>query len=136
MVWIHGGGFFAGSGNPDIYGPDYFMDYDVIVVSVNYRVGPLGFFTLENEEVKMTIWIVYHLRKFTLENEEVKNNFWFVYHLDKFRNAPNLHKKNWGLKNYFLSCFSCFKWILSCVLLTIFLSINYYENVYSVECCS
>jgi len=55
MVWIHGGGFFAGSGNPDIYGPDYFMDYDVIVVSVNYRVGPLGFFTLENEEVKMTI---------------------------------------------------------------------------------
>ncbi len=52
MVWIHGGGFFAGSGNPDIYGPDYFMDYDVIVVSVNYRVGPLGFFTLENEEVK------------------------------------------------------------------------------------
>jgi acetylcholinesterase len=52
MVWIHGGGFFAGSGNPDIYGPDYFMDYDVIVVSVNYRVGPLGFFTLENEEVE------------------------------------------------------------------------------------
>jgi acetylcholinesterase len=54
MVWIHGGGFFAGSGNPDIYGPDYFMDYDVILVSVNYRVGPLGFFTLENEEVKRT----------------------------------------------------------------------------------
>jgi acetyl esterase/lipase len=53
MVWIHGGGFFAGSGNPDIYGPDYFMDYDVIVVTVNYRVGPLGFFTLENEEVNL-----------------------------------------------------------------------------------
>ena len=52
MVWIHGGGFFAGSGNPDIYGPEYFMDYDVILVSVNYRVGPLGFFTLENEEVR------------------------------------------------------------------------------------
>ena len=51
MVWIHGGGFFAGSGNPDIYGPEYFMDYEVILVSVNYRVGPLGFFTLENEEV-------------------------------------------------------------------------------------
>ncbi len=49
MAWIHGGGFFAGSGNPDIYGPEYFMDFDVIVVTINYRVGALGFFTLENE---------------------------------------------------------------------------------------
>ena len=61
MVWIHGGGFFAGSGNPDIYGPEYFMDYDVILVSVNYRVGPLGFFTLENEEVGFA-WLGMRLR--------------------------------------------------------------------------
>ena len=64
MVWIHGGGFFAGSGNPDIYGPEYFMDYDVIVVSVNYRVGPLGFFTLENEEVNCNKFLSENSKRF------------------------------------------------------------------------
>lgn len=48
MVWIHGGGFFAGSADPSFYGPDHIMDYDVILVAINYRVGPLGFMTFEN----------------------------------------------------------------------------------------
>ncbi len=30
MFWIHGGGFFLGSGNTDFYGPERFMDYDVV----------------------------------------------------------------------------------------------------------
>ena len=30
MVWIHGGAFRRGSGNKDMYGPDRFMDYDVV----------------------------------------------------------------------------------------------------------
>jgi carboxylesterase type B len=37
LFWIHGGGFFAGSGNVDIYGPEYIMDFDVVLVSFNYR---------------------------------------------------------------------------------------------------
>ncbi|XP_035714047.1 venom carboxylesterase-6 isoform X2 [Folsomia candida] len=41
MVWIYGGGFLAG--NTRQYDPKYFMDQDVIVVSMNYRLGPLGF---------------------------------------------------------------------------------------------
>ncbi len=41
MVWIHGGGFRAGSGNIDGHA---FADRDVVVVSLNYRLGPLGFF--------------------------------------------------------------------------------------------
>ena len=49
IFWIHGGGFFAGSGSPKAYGPEHFMDYDVIVVAINYRVGPLAFMTLEND---------------------------------------------------------------------------------------
>ena len=49
MVWFHGGGFFAGSGNPHFYGPDLLMDYNVVLVSFNYRLGPLSFFTLEND---------------------------------------------------------------------------------------
>ena len=40
LFWIYGGAFTHGS--TDLYGPKYLMDKDVILVSVNYRVGPLG----------------------------------------------------------------------------------------------
>ena len=49
MVWFHGGGF--ASGQASMYGPEHLLDKDVILVSINYRLGPLGFFTLGNEEV-------------------------------------------------------------------------------------
>jgi len=40
MVWIHGGGFRSGSGNI----PGEILARDgVVVVSINYRLGPLGF---------------------------------------------------------------------------------------------
>jgi poly(3-hydroxybutyrate) depolymerase len=42
MVWLHGGAFSFGSGNTEIYGPDYLMEGDVVLVTVNYRLGPLG----------------------------------------------------------------------------------------------
>lgn len=43
MVWIFGGGFFSGSGNDLVYGPDYLVNEDVIVVTINYRLAALGF---------------------------------------------------------------------------------------------
>ncbi|KZC13030.1 Esterase FE4 [Dufourea novaeangliae] len=49
MVWIHGGGFMYGNGNSDIYGPDYLIRKDIVLVTINYRVGILGFLNLENE---------------------------------------------------------------------------------------
>lgn len=45
MLWIHGGGFTAGGSS--IYGPNYFMDKDVVFVSLNYRLGLLGNFGWE-----------------------------------------------------------------------------------------
>jgi len=42
MVWIHGGGYMVGSGRSYIHTP-LAMFGDVITVSINYRVGPLGF---------------------------------------------------------------------------------------------
>jgi len=44
MVWIHGGGFTSGSGSFLLYrGGALARDGDVVVVTVNYRLGALGF---------------------------------------------------------------------------------------------
>lgn len=45
MFWIHGGSFTAGSGNSLIYGPEWLLKEGVIVVTVNYRLGLLGWFS-------------------------------------------------------------------------------------------
>ena len=42
MVWIHGGGFTTGGG--DLYDPNPLVKNGVIVVTINYRLGYLGFF--------------------------------------------------------------------------------------------
>ncbi|KAJ8682867.1 hypothetical protein QAD02_018659 [Eretmocerus hayati] len=49
MVWIHGGGFIFGSGDDDFYGPDYLVRKEVILVTINYRLGVLGFLNLDSE---------------------------------------------------------------------------------------
>ncbi|KAJ9583744.1 hypothetical protein L9F63_021907 [Diploptera punctata] len=43
VMFIHGGAFVLGSGNPVSYGPHYFLDKDVVMVTINYRLGVLGF---------------------------------------------------------------------------------------------
>ncbi|XP_037955973.1 venom carboxylesterase-6-like [Teleopsis dalmanni] len=45
MVWLHGGGYSFGSGNTFLYGPDYLVSEDIVLVTLNYRLGPLGFLT-------------------------------------------------------------------------------------------
>lgn len=51
MIWIHGGGFYTGSGNSDYYGPEFLLEQDVILVTFNYRLEVLGFLCLDNDEV-------------------------------------------------------------------------------------
>ncbi|KAJ8687537.1 hypothetical protein QAD02_023331 [Eretmocerus hayati] len=43
MVWIHGGAFMFGSGDDMLYGPDYLLRKDIVLVTINYRLGVLGF---------------------------------------------------------------------------------------------
>ena len=50
MVWIHGGGLTTGSNNFNEYGPLNFLGQNVLVVTINYRLGALGFLSLGNEE--------------------------------------------------------------------------------------
>lgn len=43
MVYIHEGGFFAGTISPQMRGPQYFMDTSaVILVLMSYRLGVFG----------------------------------------------------------------------------------------------
>lgn len=44
MVWIHGGGFNNGSGTAALYDGANLAKRGVVVVTVNYRLGRLGFF--------------------------------------------------------------------------------------------
>ena len=44
MVWIHGGGWTTGSGAALIYDGTVLARQGAVVVTINYRLGPLGFF--------------------------------------------------------------------------------------------
>jgi para-nitrobenzyl esterase len=48
MVWIHGGAYIFGSGSVPWYDGAHFAQHgDVVVVTINYRLGPLGFLHLD-----------------------------------------------------------------------------------------
>ncbi|XP_014477484.1 PREDICTED: venom carboxylesterase-6-like [Dinoponera quadriceps] len=49
LFWIHGGAFQFGAGM--MTGAKYLMDHDVILVTINYRLGPLGFLSTEDDVV-------------------------------------------------------------------------------------
>lgn len=50
IVFIHPGGFYEGSGRSDEYGPQYFMRRNIVLVTLNYRLGALGFLSTGTSE--------------------------------------------------------------------------------------
>jgi para-nitrobenzyl esterase len=44
MVWIHGGGNFAGAGSDSVFDGESLARHGVVLVTVNYRLGVFGFF--------------------------------------------------------------------------------------------
>ncbi|KAG5872637.1 hypothetical protein JTB14_016153 [Gonioctena quinquepunctata] len=48
MVWIHGGAFIFGSNDPKLHGPAYLLTKDIVLVVINYRLGFLGFLSLDD----------------------------------------------------------------------------------------
>ncbi|KAL0274234.1 UNVERIFIED_CONTAM: hypothetical protein PYX00_006708 [Menopon gallinae] len=51
MVFIHGGAFVGGSSSTKMYAPDFVVDTGVILVTLNYRLGALGFLSMQTPEV-------------------------------------------------------------------------------------
>ena len=63
LVWLHGGGLSTGQGDDmryavtgsespspaagDMYGPQFLIEYSLVIVTVNYRLGPLGQLSLD-----------------------------------------------------------------------------------------
>ena len=63
LVWFHGGGLSTGQSEDmalavtvteapspvagDMYGPQFLIEYSLVIVTVNYRLGPLGQLSLD-----------------------------------------------------------------------------------------
>lgn len=47
LVWLHAGGFVSGSGGEAMYAPHAFARDGVVTVTLNYRLGALGFLYLD-----------------------------------------------------------------------------------------
>lgn len=70
MVWIHGGAFQMGSGDDFMYGPDFFVTEDVVYVTLNYRLGILGFLSTGDRHAPGN----YGMKDMVLALKWVKNN--------------------------------------------------------------
>ncbi|XP_044597179.1 esterase E4-like [Cotesia glomerata] len=86
IVCIHGGNFVCGSGDDDIFGPDYLVEKDIVVVTLNYRVGILGFLNLDDEEASGNQGL----------KDLVEALKWLKQNISKFGGDPN-NITLWGL---------------------------------------
>ncbi|KAL9898541.1 juvenile hormone esterase-like [Glossina fuscipes fuscipes] len=75
LVFLHPGGFYSGSGRSDIFaGPQNLMDRDIVLVTLNYRLGSLGFLATGTadatgnmglkDQVVALRWVQKHIGKF------------------------------------------------------------------------
>lgn len=62
MVFLFGGGYLFGSSDVLIYGPDFLISKDVILVTFNYRLGIFGEFSPQQSVITSLVLdgITYH----------------------------------------------------------------------------
>lgn len=79
MFYIHGGSWRVGSAKD--FAPHYLLDRDVLLVVIQYRLGPLGFLSLQSDSVPGNAglldqllalkWVRQHIRHFCGDPENV-----------------------------------------------------------------
>ncbi|KAK7605077.1 hypothetical protein V9T40_006935 [Parthenolecanium corni] len=69
MVFIHGGGFVWGYGN--MYRADYLINYDVILVTFNYRLNVFGFLNLDLPECPGNVGLKDQIMAFSWIRENI-----------------------------------------------------------------
>lgn len=79
MIFIHGGGFYEGSGFPSLYGPEYLVNHKVILVTINYRVNIQGFLCLGIKEAPGNIGL----------KDQVASFRWVQRNIAAFGGDPN-----------------------------------------------
>ncbi len=81
MVFFHGGAYLIGSGGRGLYGGERLVDHGVVLVTVNYRLGPLGLLSTGDDRApgnqllwdqKMALeWVRDNIRAFGGDPEKV-----------------------------------------------------------------
>lgn len=82
MFWIHGGAFTGGTGSdPTFDGGSLVSRGDVVVVTINYRLGTLGFLALDDgvtngnfglaDQITALDWVHAHIRDFGGDPERI-----------------------------------------------------------------
>lgn len=71
LFFIHGGSFYEGSGK--WFGPELLMNEDVILVTINYRLGPFGFLSLNTAEYSGNNGLKDQLMALRWVNENIHN---------------------------------------------------------------
>ncbi len=75
MVYIFGGGFRKGDAR--LYNPEYFMDKDIVLVTLNYRLGPLGKLIIKLLKLPKKFTKTAALRPKSSQNHEFEQLFFF-----------------------------------------------------------
>lgn len=81
LVWIYGGAFIGGEASDSVYGPDFLLSEDNIVVTVHYRIGIFGFLNLGYGEYTGNMglkdqqlalkWVHENIEHFSGEKDEI-----------------------------------------------------------------
>ncbi|KAB0802871.1 hypothetical protein PPYR_05057 [Photinus pyralis] len=80
LVFSHPGGYYSWSGYSEAFGPDYLLDQDIVLVTLNYRLASLGFMSTGD--------------KFAPGNNGLKDHVialkWIKQNIASFGGNPNL----------------------------------------------
>jgi cholinesterase len=90
-IQIHGGGVYTGNARTEMYGPDYLIEKDVVVVTFQYRIGVFGFLSLDDPSLNIPGNAQFRDHIFALQ--------WIQRNIANFGGDPNnvtLFGESWG----------------------------------------